>query len=116
MVNPRADTRIDRLWIGLPYPQLLGLEWKPDSIAWGRMPMAELPTEWTDPDQLFTATINLMWQLHYAAVEHGLQWAADDLLVALSDLESVRGDTWAGHRRWSGCRSRRCAPCSIECS
>src|SRR4051812_37635523 len=48
--------------------------------------MAELPVESTDPDQLFTATINLMWQLHYAALEHRLQWAADDLLVALSDL------------------------------
>ena len=41
----------------------------------------------SDPDQLFTATINLMWQLHGAAHDQGVPWAADDLLVAICELD-----------------------------
>lgn len=49
--------------------------------------MAESRTQWTDADPLFTATINLMWQLHGAARDQDVPWAAYDLLVAISELE-----------------------------
>jgi hypothetical protein len=49
--------------------------------------VAELGVQWTDPDRVFTATINLMWQLHGAAHDQDVSWGADDLLVAISELE-----------------------------
>ncbi len=38
-------------------------------------------------DALFTRTTNLMWHLHATSVERGLNHLADDLLVALAELE-----------------------------
>lgn len=46
---------------------------------------APIPT--TVPDQLFTVTVNLMWQLYYDADGQRVPWARDDLLVAMAELE-----------------------------
>ena len=50
--------------------------------------MPELvPFRTTDPDHLFTLTINLMWQLLYSAEEQDAAWASQDLLVAIDALD-----------------------------
>jgi hypothetical protein len=45
------------------------------------------PVSTADPDQLFTLTINLMWQLHDDADGQGVPWAREDLLIAIGELE-----------------------------
>ena len=46
-----------------------------------------MPFRTTNPDLLFTLTINLMWQLFYEADDHDVPWLQLDLLVAIGELE-----------------------------
>ncbi len=46
-----------------------------------------IPGQAVRSDQLFTVTINLMWQLYYEADSQGVPWASGDLLVAMGELE-----------------------------
>lgn len=62
-----------------------------------------------DVDALFTCTINLMWHLHAACIERGLTQLADDLLVALSELEI---GPW---RHLGGCTAGAGLPFTAEC-
>jgi hypothetical protein len=39
-----------------------------------------------DANQLFTVTVNLMWQLYYDAADHDLPWLESVLLVAIGEL------------------------------
>src|SRR4051794_23486322 len=38
-------------------------------------------------DALFTLTVNLMWQLHYAAADQGVGFLEIDLVTAIMELE-----------------------------
>jgi hypothetical protein len=38
-------------------------------------------------DALFTLTVNLLWQLHYAAAEQGVGFLEIDLVTAIMELE-----------------------------
>jgi hypothetical protein len=40
-----------------------------------------------EADAQFTATANLMWQLHYAAAKQGVRWLETDLVTAIMELE-----------------------------
>jgi hypothetical protein len=62
-----------------------------------------------DVDALFTRTTNLMWHLHATCVERGLTQLADDLLVALSELEI---GPW---RHLGGCAAGAGLPFTAEC-
>lgn len=62
-----------------------------------------------DVDALFTRTTNLMWHLHATAVERGLNQLADDLLVALCELEV---GPW---HHLGGCAAGAGLPFTVEC-
>jgi len=55
-------------------------------VCCGRFVIDLVDASPTDPDELFTAVVNLVWQLHYMAGQPGLGWAAEDLLVAAGEL------------------------------
>jgi hypothetical protein len=73
-----------------------------------------VPFQTTDPDQLFTLTINLVWQLLYSAEDADVAWVRPDLLVAIDALECGPWRTSNPHLKWSAFRLRFCAPCSTS--
>jgi hypothetical protein len=49
--------------------------------------VTDADAEWSNPNWLFTATINVMWHLHAEAPAQDAAWLTDDLLVAICELE-----------------------------